>query len=477
MQAPEVRYARRGDSAIAYQVLGQGPPDLVVTPGFVSHLDLHWTMPSYTHFFENLASFSRVIVFDKRGTGLSDPTPDAVRFDQRAEDILAVMDAARVSRAVLMGVSEGGPLSILFAANHPERVQSLVLYGTFARGSQLGGDLIEKFEQAIDHWGSGLTANIFSSEGDSGVRRRLAAVFERASASPGMARALVDSVRSADVSAVLPLLEVPCLVLHRKDDPFAPLAWGKEMSERIPHAQLVVTDGSDHLPWFGDHSALVEAIGRFLGANEISPPAAHRLASIMFTDIVDSTIRAVEIGDAAWSELLARHNMVIRDLLERFRGEEVKSTGDGFLALFDSSARAVECASAVMHNVAQLGLTLRAGIHAGEVEIIDDDVAGVAIHVAARISDLAEPGEILVSDAVKDLSAGTPLVFTDRGTHPLKGLPERWHLYSAAEPEEELVIDLRQDRELVPADRISLFLARRAPAAIRTLARLATSAP
>lgn len=475
MHVPEVRYAQVGDAAIAYQVFGQGPRDLVVTPGFVSHLDLHWTMPSYTRFFETLASFSRVIIFDKRGTGLSDPTGDAVRFDQRADDILAVMDAAGSSRAVLMGMSEGGPLSVLFAANHPERVESLILYGTFARGAQLGGDLIDSFEEAIENWGSGLTAGIFSTQsGESAVRRRLAAVFERASASPGMARALVESVRAADVSDVLPILDAPALVLHRKDDPFAPVAWGRQLAEQIPGAQLVVVDGSDHLPWFGDHRPLVEAIASFVGARNVAPSGGRRLASIMFTDIVDSTAKAVALGDTAWTELLQRHNMMMRDVLDTYGGEEVKTTGDGFLSLFGSSARAVECAHAAMRKMTELGLLLRAGIHTGEIEVLDDDVAGLAIHVAARISALAGPGEVLVSSAVRDLSVGSALRFSGRGTHRLKGLPESFRLFAAAEPAGDMVIDLRQPRELGAADRVSLFLARRAPSAIRALAGLAS---
>lgn len=474
MQAPEVRYAHVGESAIAYQVFGEGPPDLVVTPGFVSHLDLHWTMPSYTRFFEMLASFSRVIIFDKRGTGLSDPTRGAVRFDQRADDIRAVMDAAESERAVLMGVSEGGPLSVLFSANHPERVQALILYGTFARGSQLGGNLVAKFEAAVEHWGSGLTADIFSSsDGGSLVRRRLAGVFERASASPGMARALIDSVRMADVTELLPLLDMPCLILHRRDDAFAPLPWGRELVGKIPGAELAITEGSDHLPWFGDHRPLVEAVAAFVGANEISVQTNRRLATIMFTDIVDSTVKAVELGDTRWAQLLGDHNRVMREELVGFGGEEVKMTGDGFLAVFDSSPRAIECARVVMQRTSELELVLRAGIHSGEVEVLDDDLAGVAVHVAARIAALAGPGEILVSKAVKDLSAGSSLEFADRGMHKLKGFPDSWQVFAASEPEVDLVIDLREPRQLNAADHLSLFLARRAPAALRALAGIA----
>lgn len=473
-EIPEVRYAESGEGAIAYQVLGEGPIDIVVTPGFVSHLDLQWTMPSYTRFFEMLSSFARVIIFDKRGTGLSDPADSAVRFDQRADDISMVMDAAGSEKAVLMGVSEGGPLSILFAAQNPERVQCLILYGTFARGSQIGGDLIDAFHDAIDHWGTGLTAGIFSSEGDSPVRRRLAAVFERASASPGMARALVDSVRTADVSAALPMLDMPCLVINRKDDPFAPLAWGRQLSEELPRARFVVAAGSDHLPWFGEPDDIIEAIADFIGEEAVSPDVNRRLMTIMFTDIVDSTVKAVDMGDAGWTRLLDQHNRLMRELLEDFSGEEVKTTGDGFLTVFESSAKAVECGFTALHEMPQIGLSLRAGIHAGEVEVLSDDIAGLSVHLASRIISKALPDEVLVSNDVKNMCVGAGLVFDDRGEHELKGVPGRWHLYAAKEAEEELIIDLRQPRDLNAGDHVSVFLARRAPAALRAFAGLAS---
>lgn len=472
LDVPKVRYAHTKSGAIAYQVFGEGPPDIVVTPGFVSHLDLQWTMPSYTRFFEMLSSLGRVIIFDKRGTGLSDPAVDAVRFDQRAEDIRVVMDAAGSDRAVLMGVSEGGPLSILMAAQNPERVESLILYGTFSKGSLIGGGLIDAFEDAIDHWGSGRTAAIFSSEGDSAVRRRLAAVFERASASPGMARALVDSVRGADVTAALSVLDVPVLVINRKDDPFAPVAWARELAGQIPSAQLVVTEGSDHLPWFGEPDEIIQAIARFLGHEPVRPLVSRKLMTVMFTDIVESTGMAIGLGDTAWTALLNRHNEVIRELVDAFSGEEVKTTGDGFLVVFTSSAKAVECGLMASHQVNELGMSIRAGAHTGELEVLPDDVLGVSVNVAARITSLADVDEVLVSGPVREMSAGASLAFQDRGEHELKGIPGRWHLYSAWV--EDLVIDLRQPRELTAGDQVSVFLARRAPAALRSLAGLAS---
>lgn len=276
------------------------------------------------------------------------------------------------------------------------------------------------------------------------------------------------------MSAVLPLLEMPCLVLNREDDPFAPAEWGRELAGKIPNAQLVVTEGSDHLPWFGDGQPLVAAIADFLGEHEIAPDASRRLMTVMFTDIVDSTVKAVDLGDTAWTELLEKHNNIMREVLDRYRGEEVKTTGDGFLTIFDSSARAVECGHAAMHLLGGQGLSIRAGIHSGDVEILTDDVAGLTVHIASRITSLAGPGEVLVSDAVKALAVGAPIGFTDRGEHELKGVPGSWHLFSALQPEDEIVIDLRQPKELNTADQVSVFLARRAPVALRTLAGLAS---
>jgi class 3 adenylate cyclase/dienelactone hydrolase len=468
---PEVHYADTGEGAIAYQVFGEGPTDILVTPGFVSHLDLQWTMPSYTQFFEMLSAMGRVIIFDKRGTGLSDPADSAARFDQRAEDIEVVMDAAGSERAVLMGLSEGGPLSILFAAQNPDRVDGLILYGTFAKGARIGGALIDEFHDAIDHWGSGKTAAIFSASGESAVRTRLAAVFERASASPGMVRALVEAIRTADVTSALPLLDMPVLVLSRRDDPFAPVAWAQELADLITGARLVVTEGSDHLPWFGDPDEIIAAIAEFLGQKPVARSHNRRLMTVMFTDVVQSTAMAVELGDSEWARLIGRHNELIRHLVTEFSGEEVKTIGDGFLTVFGSSAHAVECGLVATHHVNDLGLSIRAGAHTGEVEMMPDDVIGVSVNLAARITDLAGADEVLVSDPVRDTLAGAPLEFEDRGEHELRGLPGRWHLYAARE-RTDLVIDLRQPRELHAGDHVSVFLARRAPSTLRSLAGL-----
>jgi class 3 adenylate cyclase/pimeloyl-ACP methyl ester carboxylesterase len=472
---PETHYARSGDTSIAYQVFGDGPLDLVVTPGFVSHLDLNWTLPSFNQFAEQLASFARVIIFDKRGTGLSDPTPGAVRFDTRIEDITAVMDGAGVERAALFGMSEGGPLSILFTAVHPERVDALVLYGTFASGSQLEGGVMARFLEAVDQWGSGLTSTIFSSvRQESAVRKRLAGVFERAAASPGMARALVQSIQEVDVTSILSTIDVPCLVLHRQDDPFAPVAWGRALAEGIPGAKLAIVDGTDHMPWFGDGRPLVNAMAEFLTGSRTAGRRERRLATVLFTDIADSTSTAASLGDQRWAELLEQHNMLLTDEFKDHRGRVIKNTGDGFLVVFDSPARAIECGQAAAVEVHNLGVELRVGIHTGEIEVMGNaDVGGIAVHIAARIMALAHPGEVFVSSTVRELVVGSGIAFQPRGLHQLKGVPGNWQLFAAGEVPEHLEIDLREDRGLHASDRVSLYLAKKIPGAFRAIASMA----
>ncbi|MDH3260907.1 MAG: adenylate/guanylate cyclase domain-containing protein [Acidimicrobiia bacterium] len=471
---PETRYAQSGETNIAYQVFGEGPLDLVVTPGFVSHLDLNWTLPSFNQFAEQLASFARVIIFDKRGTGLSDPTPGAVRFDTRIEDITAVMDGAGVERASLFGMSEGGPLSILFTATHPERVDALVLYGTFASGKQLEQGVMARFVEAVDQWGSGMTSTIFSTvRQESAVRKRLAGVFERAATSPGMARALVQSIQEVDVTSILPTIDVPCLVLHRRDDPFAPVEWGRELAKGIPGAKLAIVDGTDHMPWFGDSRPLVNAMAEFLTGRRTEGRRERRLATVLFTDIADSTIMAASMGDKRWAELLEQHNMLLTDEFKDHGGRVIKNTGDGFLVVFDSPARAIACGQAVAAGVNDLGIELRVGIHTGEIEVMGNaDVGGIAVHIAARVMAEAQPGEVFVSSTVRELVVGSGIVFRPRGLHQLKGVPGDWQLYAANEVPEHLEIDLRDDRGLHTADRVSLYLAKKIPSAFRAIASI-----
>ncbi len=472
VDVPQIRYARSGDINIAYQAFGDGPIDLVVTPGFTSHLDLQWTLPTFDHFAAELSSFARVIIFDKRGTGLSDPTPGAVAFETRIDDIEAVMDATGSQTAALFGISEGGPLSALYAATHPERVSHLILYGTFARGSQLPPEQLAAFEDAVDHWGEGRTAALFSAkEGSTGLRRRLAGMFERASASPGMAQALIESIKRLDVTAALEALSMPTLVLRRDEDPFASKLWSEEMAKRIPNAQLVSIAGSEHLPWFGDVTALVDEVEQFVLGHKTTHSIGRSLASILFTDIVDSTKHAARLGDRSWHELLERHNHAVRREITAFRGREVKTTGDGFMATFDVPARAINAARTMIDVVGDLGIKIRAGVHTGEVEMFEDgDVGGMAVHIAARIGAMAGADEVLVSNTVRELVVGSGIDFSPAGVHQLKGVPGEWRLFHVGADVPDSKVNTDQARHLRPADRVSLFLARRAPKVIQSLA-------
>ena len=469
LEVPPVRYARVGDAHVAYQVAGDGPIDLLVAPGFISHLDLQWTMPTYVSFVEALTSFSRVILFDKRGTGLSDPSPDAARFDQRVEDIEGVMNEAGSERAVLFGMSEGGPLAALFAATHPERVSKLVLYGTFASGSTLGADVLHRFETAVDDWGAGLTSEVFMSPDSQRLfARSYFGLFERASCSPGMARALLESIKAVDVRPVLPSLHVPTLLLHRRDDPFAATGWTDELVGLAPEAERLELEGNDHLPWLGDSAAIADAVGSFaLGARRGNPPA-RTVASLVFTDIVDSTRRAAEMGDREWTRLLAAHNQVVRAAIERHRGREVKMLGDGSLSMFATPGRAVRCAADMVEDVRSLGLAIRAGVHTGEVETVDiRDIAGLTVHIAARIGAEAGPNEVLASTAVRDLAVGESLSFRPLGPRRLKGVPDPVSV-CRLEGRGAGHIDLLERRSSRVSDRAAI-------GALRSLARLRRS--
>ncbi len=431
--APRTHYAQNGDVNIAYQVTGDGPLDLVIVPGFISHLDLDWTAPGFERFAGRLAAFSRLIRFDKRGTGLSDPAPGAATLEQRMEDVRVVMDAVGSERAALLGYSEGGPMAALFAATYPERTLALVMYGSFPAGRSLGPQ--PEFSEMIrDSWGEGRIVDFFapSLAHDDRLREAMGAA-ERASASPAMARALMEALAETDVTAVLPEVRVPTLVLHRRGD-YIPIDGARVIAESVPGARLVELDGSDHLPFLGDSDAIVEEVEEFLtGARNVAEPE-RALATVMFTDIVDSTRRAAELGDARWRDLLERHDELVARQIERARGRKIKSTGDGVLATFDGPARAIGCAAAIVDELDRDGIEIRAGIHTGECELLGDDVAGMAVHIGARIAGLAGNGEVLVSSTVKDLVAGSQIGFEPRGAHVLKGVPGEWQIFRA-EPE------------------------------------------
>jgi pimeloyl-ACP methyl ester carboxylesterase/class 3 adenylate cyclase len=455
---PETRYARSGEINIAYQVVGDGPLDLVFVPGFISHLDLQWADPRIARFLDKLASFSRLILFDKRGTGLSDPVAAPAPLEDRMDDVRAVMDAAGSERAALLGVSEGGPMSILFATTYPERTRALILCGTFATGSldpqdhpagQRWIDSFNRVRAALEHWGEGQTLALMAPSAQSERERIGRGIFERSAASPQMARTLIDMVIETDVRDLLPSVRVPTLVLHREEE-MIPVEGAKYMAEHIPGARLIVLPGADHIPFYGDADGYAEEIEEFLTGSRHAPPPDRILTTVMFTDIVGSTERAATLGDARWRDLLARHDALIRGELERHRGREVKTMGDGFLATFDGPARGIRCARAISQQVPTLGVELRAGLHTGECELIGDDIGGMAVNIGARIGALAGAGEALVSSTVKDLVVGSGISFVDRGLQQLKGVPGEWRLFAVDEVEapasSRLVPDTRERR-------------------------------
>ena len=438
MRAP-IRYARSGDVNIAYQVTGDGDLDLVLVPGFVSHLELDWDDPRSAHFLDRLGSFTRLIRFDKRGTGLSDRPGDLPDLETRMDDVRAVMDAVGSERAALFGYSEGGPLSILFAATRPERVSQLALYGAYAKrlhSPDYPWAPTEEERRAYaaeveEQWAFAADMRRMCPSADEAMARWWEA-RARAAASPGAARALVEMNSRIDVRDVLPSVHLPTLVLHRAGDLDSSVEEGRFIAERIPGARFVELPGIDHCPWI-DADEIVDEIQHFL-TGERRPLPTHRvLATIMFTDIVRSTEQAVRVGDSDWTALLTVHDRAIRSELVRFSGEEVKTTGDGFLAIFDGPARAIRSALAVSEAARHLGLEVRAGVHTGEIERDDSDVHGVAVHATARIMGHAGPGEVLVSTTTKDLVAGSGLTFADRGEHELKGIGPR-RLFAASAP-------------------------------------------
>jgi class 3 adenylate cyclase len=436
MTPPETRYAKSGEVRIAYQVVGGGPLDLVFVSGFVSNIDLHWEMPEWVYFFGRLSAFSRLIRFDKRGTGLSDRDVGIASLEERMDDVRAVMDAAGSERAALFGVSEGGAMSILFAATYPQRTRALVLYGSYAQPSHLLSD--EDFNKEIERidrlWGTGeyLTSRYMPRAVPDEIARPSHARFERQCASPSAVMAIRRMNREIDARHVLPAIRVPTLVMHRIGDSAISVELGRYLAANIPGAKYLELPSTDHVPFYERDitDRMVDEVEEFLTGSRSEPDIDRVLATVMFTDIVDSTRRAAELGDRQWRALLDRHDDIVRQQLARFRGQEVKNLGDGFLATFDGPARAVRCASSICESMRPLGIAVRSGLHTGEVEMKHDDVTGIAVHIAARVAAEAEAGETVVSSTVRDLVAGSGLRFQDRGIRALKGLPEEVHLYS-----------------------------------------------
>ena len=440
---PETKYARSGDTHIAYQVFGEGDLDIVFVSGFTTHVELVWESEPTRRFNEALGSFARVIAFDRRGSGLSDPVSDAPTLEQRMDDVRAVMDAAGSERAALVGISEGVPMCILFAASYPQRVRALVLSGGMARSTYADDypwgapaeALVESgTELILPHWGEGSMIDISApSQARDPEARAFYGRLERASASPGMMIALSQMFLDLDVREIVPSVHTPTLILHRTRDRLVNVRHSRWLAEHMPNARLVEFEGDDHTFWYEGAEQWLGEVQEFLTGARAAPVAERVLATVLFTDIVDSTRTAAELGDQRWRELLERHQRAVRDAIRRFNGREVKSIGDGFLATFDGPARAIRCAQAILQSSEVPEMHIRAGLHTGECEVMGEDIGGIAVHIAARVSAKAEPDEVLVSRTVRDLVAGSGIEFTDRGRHELKGIPETWQLYAAGQ--------------------------------------------
>jgi class 3 adenylate cyclase len=447
MGMPETRYARSGDVSIAYQVLGEGPFDVVYAPGYVSHVELIWEAAGIAAFLRGVAEHARVLVFDKRGTGMSDRVAGAPTLEERSDDIRAVMDAAGSQRAALFGLSEGVPMSVVFAASHPERVSALVLYGGMARTlwapDYLFGEteresrkgIEEELEEFVTPGGTEAKARRGFPSADEEEVQAIARVI-RYGASPGTVEALERMNMAIDVRDVLPVVSAPTLVLQQRGDPWTRAEHGRYLAQHIPGAAYVELDGADHIPTAAMAPQLLAQVMPFLqdAVTREAPGPDKVLATVLFSDIVGSTARAAELGDARWRELLAAHHGRVRAQLARFRGVELDTAGDGFFARFDGPARGIRCALAIRDAVRELGIEVRLGLHAGECEVLDAKVAGIAVAIGARVSARAAAGEVLVSQTVKDLVAGSGITFDDHGLAELKGVPGEWRLFSVVSP-------------------------------------------
>ena len=442
MELPDVSYARNGDVSIAYATLGEGPPDIAFVTGFVSHLETAWEYSQVRRYFERLASFARVILWDKREQGLSDRLGQPPTLEQGMDDLRAVMDAADSQRAALLGISEGGPMAAMFAATYPDRVSHLILYGTYARITRSDDypegfppETLDRFIDLIgDAWGGPVALKIWapSVAKDEEFARWWARLL-RTGTSPRAATELIRMYGQIDVRPVLSAVNAPALVLHRKDDRVALASWGRALADLLPDAKYIEFEGADHLVFVGDNTdVLLDEIEQFVTGTRLEREPERMLATVLFTDIVGSTDRAAAAGDRDWRALLERHDELVRRELKRHRGREIKHTGDGFFAAFDGPARAVQCAAAITERVRPLGIEVRAGVHTGECEVRNGDLAGMAVHIGARVGACAESGEVLVSSTVKDLVVGSDLRFEERGSRELRGVPGEWRLFALA---------------------------------------------
>jgi class 3 adenylate cyclase len=427
---------------IAYIVEGDAPVDLLWIPPWISQVEYLWSEASMAAILERLKRFARVITFDRRGSGLSDPLIGAPTIEEQMDDVLAVMDAAGTERTGIAATLEGGPMAAMFAATHPDRVSHLIMYATFARAVWAPGyewawpaeERNVKMKAGIENWGRGFVAGSVA-ESRMGDPRFMewAGRLERLAASPATIARIFELIGEFDVREVLPSIRVPTLVMHRRDDTFIQVHHSRYLAEHIPGARYVELEGRDNMFAVGDTEAIMGEIEEFMTGTRLAREPDRMLATVLFTDIVDSTRRAADLGDSSWREVLERHDQLFRRELDFHRGREVKRTGDGFLATFDGPARAIRCAASITEAVAELGLELRAGLHTGELEVMsDDDLGGLAVHIAARVMGAAEAGEVLVSGTVKDLVVGSGIDFEDRGTHELRGVPGDWRLFRVA---------------------------------------------
>jgi class 3 adenylate cyclase len=438
VQPGPTRYAKSGEYHLAYSVTGDGPMDILYVPTWLSQIEHLWESPKVNRFFERSAHLGRLIMFDRRGSGMSDPIVGAPTLEEQMDDVNAVLDAAGSKEAAVLAVLEGGPMACLYAATHPNRTRALVLYSAWARVVQSEDipwanppeEREKLMEFLVETWGTGERLHgLAPSVADDPEFLAWYAKLERLAASPRQIRELQRLIGEYDVRSVLPSIGVPTLVMHRRDDSLIDPRHSQYIAERIPGAKLVMLEGSDNLMVAGDSDAILDEIEEFLTGTRQERAPDRVLATVMFTDIVDSTRRASELGDRRWRELLESHDELVRRKLEYWNGREIKAMGDGFLATFDGPARAIQCAKAIAYDINSLGVAIRAGLHTGECEMRGDDVAGMAVHIGARVGSLAGPGEVLVSSTVKDLVVGSGIDFADYGEHELKGVPGGWRVY------------------------------------------------
>lgn len=484
---PETRYARNGDVSLAYQVLGTGPRDLVFLQGFCSHLDLMWAQPAYVQFMRRLASFARVVLYDRRGTGLSDRFDRPASFDDQLGDLKAVLDAAGVRDPVIVGFSAGGALAVLYAATYPNDVAGLVL--SEAMPSMRPGPgylehlqdemetLIERFRQMSTDWGKGVLLEFFGpSMAGGSVQRRVVGLFERACATPDTATALLEDGLQLDVRSILPSIRVPTLVMHRRHD-VIPIDAGRYLAEHIPGARFVELEGGDHMPWAGDHLPIAREIERFIRGETADVDSDRSLTALVFTSLAEADVRAAELGDAAFGRLMSAHDEAMRTELRRFSGEEIKHTGDGLVASFTGPSAAARFALAAVDAARQIGAEIRAGVHLGEVRKIAGEMGGVAVHVAARVMTSAQPGQVLATTPVRDLTTSQGLFFLSVGTHELRGVDGAWELFEVGGD-----YNLRPERidplgDLSRSERMMLRSTTRAPRVSRAMSRVIDALP